>query len=92
MNKQPLIVLLCLGSFASLYADFNEKTAGLKDQPEVQPGLKVTLVAKEPLVRNPCSMAFDAVGNLFVGMGPQYRNPKPDTPRDSMVVANEFGK
>ena len=31
-------------------------------------------------------MAFDERGRLFVGMGPQYRKPKPDTPGDSVVM------
>ncbi len=46
----------------------------------------VTLVAQEPLVRNPCAMAFDARGRLFVGQGPQYRNPKPTTPGDTVEI------
>jgi putative membrane-bound dehydrogenase-like protein len=31
-------------------------------------------------------MAFDRRGRLFVGQGPQYRNPKPDTPGDTVVI------
>ncbi len=31
-------------------------------------------------------MAFDRLGRLCVGMGPQYRNPTPDTPGDSVVL------
>src|SRR4029079_4046870 len=41
---------------------------------------------REPLVRNPSAMAFDARGRLFVGQGPQYRNPKPDTPGDTIEI------
>jgi len=54
--------------------------------PTVPPGFEVSFFAREPLVRQPCSMAFDAKGRLCVGMGPQYRNPKPDTPGDSVVL------
>lgn len=54
--------------------------------PIVSPDLSVTLVAREPLVRNPCAMAFDRRGRLFVGQGPQYRNPTPDTPGDTIVM------
>src|SRR5687768_3238338 len=54
--------------------------------PKVPPELKVELYAREPLVRNPCAMAFDARGRLFVGQGPQYRNPKPDTPGDTIEI------
>src|SRR5688572_28742954 len=35
--------------------------------PTVPPGFIATLVAREPLVRNPCAMAFDSRGRLFVG-------------------------
>src|SRR5688572_7780764 len=54
--------------------------------PTVPAGFKVELVAREPLVRNPCAMAFDGRGRLFVGQGPQYRNPKPDTPGDTIEM------
>jgi putative membrane-bound dehydrogenase-like protein len=54
--------------------------------PTVAPGLTVALFAKEPLVRNPAAMAFDRRGRLFVGQGPQYRNPTPETPGDSVVI------
>src|SRR5688572_23905019 len=54
--------------------------------PVVPPGFKVELFAREPLVRNPCAMAFDSRGRLFVGQGPQYRSPKPDTPGDTVVI------
>jgi hypothetical protein len=54
--------------------------------PTVPAGFKVELVAREPLVRNPCAMVFDARGRLFVGQGPQYRNPKPDTPGDTIEI------
>lgn len=53
--------------------------------PIVPAELKVELFAREPMVRNPAAMAFDARGRLFVGQGPQYRNPKPDTPGDTVV-------
>jgi hypothetical protein len=57
-----------------------------KELPEVPPGFTITLFARDPLVRHPCSMAFDARGRLFVGMGPQFRMPRPDTPGDSVVI------
>lgn len=84
MNK--LWFLLSLGVASTLTAAFDDKTPDLKDLPQVPEGFEVSLFAREPLVRNPCSMAFDARGRMFVGMGPQYRNPKPDTPRDSVVM------
>ncbi|MEY2878084.1 MAG: hypothetical protein RLZZ15_464, partial [Verrucomicrobiota bacterium] len=54
--------------------------------PLAPPGFTVELAAREPLIRNPCAMAFDHRGRLFVGQGPQYRNPKPDTPGDTVVM------
>ncbi|MBL9202492.1 MAG: c-type cytochrome [Opitutaceae bacterium] len=54
--------------------------------PPAPPGFVVDLAAREPLIRNPCTMAFDTRGRLFVGQGPQYRNPKPDTPGDTVEL------
>jgi putative heme-binding domain-containing protein len=54
--------------------------------PTVVPGLTVKLFAQESLVRNPAAMAFDRRGRLFVGQGPQYRNPTQETPGDSVVI------
>lgn len=60
--------------------------------PIVPPDVEVTLFAKEPLVRNPCAIAFDARGRLCVGMGPQYRHPTPETPGDSVwLLIDETG-
>ena len=39
---------------------------------EVAPGLKVELVAGEPLVASPCAMAFDRKGRLFVAENRGY--------------------
>lgn len=83
-------------TFATLFAVILSSAAQLDAQidtpgnrellPKVPAGFEVTLYAREPLVRQPCSMAFDARGRLFVGMGPQYRNPQPDTPGDSVLL------
>lgn len=56
------------------------------DLPNVPDGFQVTVFASEPLVRNPCAMAFDWKGRLFVSQGPQYRSPKPDTPGDRISI------
>ncbi|MDB4438147.1 hypothetical protein N9195_01010 [bacterium] len=62
------------------------------DFPVVPDDLEVSLFAREPLVRNPCAMTFDVKGRLCVGMGPQYRKPKPDTPGDSVwILIDEDG-
>lgn len=57
--------------------------------PAVAEGWAVSFFAREPMVRNPCSMAFDERGRLFVSQGPQYRNPAPDTPPDSVVILDD---
>lgn len=60
--------------------------ADLNAVPIVPEGFEVTLVAKEPLVRNPCAIAFDGQGRMFIGQGPQYRKMKPDSPKDSVYL------
>ncbi|HAY81212.1 MAG TPA: hypothetical protein DCY79_15515 [Planctomycetaceae bacterium] len=54
--------------------------------PEVPAGFRVQVYAAEPLVRNPCAMAFDHRGRLFVSQGPQYRKPTPETPGDRITL------
>jgi putative membrane-bound dehydrogenase-like protein len=62
------------------------------DFPIVADDFQVTLFARDPLVRNPCAITFDASGRLCVGMGPQYRAPAPDTPGDSVwILIDEDG-
>ncbi len=56
------------------------------DFPVVAEGMEAALFARDPMVRNPCALAFDGRGRLCVGMGPQYRNPRPDTPGDSVFI------
>lgn len=69
-----------------LFGALTMRGADTASLPSVPAGFKVGLFAQEPLVRNPCAMAFDARGRLFVGQGPQYRNPKPDTPGDTIEI------
>lgn len=72
-----------------LHADMVDTGADLKALPKVPKGFDIRLFAQEPLVRQTCSMAFDAKGRLFLGMGPQYRNPTPETPGDSVVIVTD---
>ena len=74
--KVIFLLLAFIVSLASAADDF----------PLVPDDVEVVLFAKEPLVRNPCGIAFDKKGRLCVGMGPQYRKPKPDTPGDSVWI------
>ncbi|MEZ6039971.1 MAG: hypothetical protein R3C20_05660 [Planctomycetaceae bacterium] len=50
--------------------------------PIVPDGFVVDVVAREPMVSNPCVMAFDRLGRIFVAQGPQWRGPAPETPGD----------
>ena len=86
MKKLKLITsLLGLAATMSVSSGQDDRGADVELLPKVPEGFEVSFFAREPLVRQPCSMAFDAKGRLCVGMGPQYRSPKPDTPGDSVV-------
>ena len=81
------LTLALLGAVAFYFAhpsDSSQMDAAAL--PQVPAGFAVKLFAQEPLVGNPAAMAFDRKGRLFVGMGPQYRNPKPETPGDRVVI------
>ena len=77
------VFMLAASAFAT---DFTDKSADPNALPQVPAEFEVQLFASEPLVRQPCSMAFDEQGRLFIGMGPQYRSPTPETPGDSVVM------
>ena len=87
-GRNLLVLWLSLLS-GTLPAQFVDKEIDGEALPAVPAGFQVTLFAREPLVRQPCSMAFDRRGRLFVGMGPQYRNPTPETPGDSVVIVTD---
>ena len=78
-----------LSSASLAWGQFEDKSSDLQALPKVPPEFEVSLFASEPLVRQPCSMAFDERGRMFVGMGPQYRNPGPETPGDSVVIVQD---
>lgn len=86
MFKYLMMLLLILGCSGPVYGQFNDTGFDLQQLPQVPAGFRVELFASEPLVRQPCSMAFDSRGRLLIGMGPQYRNPTPETPGDSVVL------
>lgn len=56
------------------------------DMPIVSDGFAVDVVAKEPMVSNPCVMAFDRLGRLCVAQGQQWRAPTPETPGDRIDI------
>jgi putative membrane-bound dehydrogenase-like protein len=88
-------LLLCLSAHAQTTPaeprtawNFDD-AANLDALPTVPEGFEVNMFAREPLLRNPCSIAFDARGRMFVSMGPQYRNPTPQTPPDSVLLVRD---
>lgn len=68
---------VCGALYASVMPVFGDD-----DLPMAPEGFAVDVVAREPMVSNPCVMAFDRQGRLLVGQGPQWRGPTPDTPGD----------
>lgn len=56
------------------------------DLPIVPDGFTVDVVAKEPMVSNPCVMAFDRYGRICVAQGQQWRAPTPETPGDHIDI------
>lgn len=81
-------ILAILALLASVLPILAAPAAAPADEffPNVPPDFEISLFAQEPLVRNPCALAFDAKGRLCVSSGPQYRNPRPDTPGDSVFI------
>jgi putative membrane-bound dehydrogenase-like protein len=58
----------------------------LHSMPQVADGFAINIFAKEPEVINPSSLVFDKQGRLYVGAGPQYRTPTPDSPKDYIKI------
>ena len=78
-------------SAALIYFTCNKSKAD-NSFPIVPDDFNVSLFAQDPLVRNPCAITFDKKGRLCVGMGPQYRKPKPETKGDSVwIILDEDG-
>lgn len=63
--------------------------------PDLAEGFEASILAHEPAFFHISALAFGKQGRLYVGGGPQYRDPKPDTPKDSVWVVidkNQDGK
>lgn len=87
--RLAFLVAFLFSTTSTAFGQFNDKSVDMAALPKVPDEFTVTLFASEPMVRQPCSMAFDERGRLFVGMGPQYRNPTPETPGDSVVIVQD---
>ena len=54
--------------------------------PDVEEGFEIGFFVKEPHIINPSALCFDKYGRLYVGAGPQYRHPQPDSPTDYIKI------
>ncbi len=72
-----LVSFFCAGALAEEDSD---------RLPIIPEGFAVDVVATEPHVRNPCVLAFDRLGRIFIGQGPQWRSPSPDSPGDHVDI------
>ena len=83
MKITPISLLLAsVVALCSVLTGVVNLLAEEQNLPQVPEGFLVDVVAKEPFVRNPCVMTFDRRGRLYVGQGPQWRSPTPETPGD----------
>ena len=73
--------LLALLLLQDMHADVDKDAL-----PKVEDGFKINFFVKEPHIINPSSLCFDKKGRLYVGAGPQYRNPKEDSPTDYIKI------
>lgn len=90
MRSSTLVFLFsCFIVTSGFGAGFDVPDADLEALPTAPPEFAVELFAKEPLVSNPCALAFDSRGRLFVGMGPQWRAPSPDSMKDSVFIIED---
>ncbi|MBI3876567.1 MAG: dehydrogenase, partial [Verrucomicrobia bacterium] len=76
MNRFTFILLTAFSTFTRA-ADKQPVTSPLTPEQslkhfQVEPGLRVELVAAEPLVASPCAIAFDERGRLFVAENRGY--------------------
>ncbi|SVA50594.1 uncharacterized protein METZ01_LOCUS103448, partial [marine metagenome] len=78
---------LCLAIFATVtFGQVDSSNVDVEALPDTAEGFGINIVAREPHFINPAALAFDKHGRLFVGAGPQYRKPSPDTPGDYIKI------
>ena len=73
----------------SLFAQSDSSDIDVDALPETAEGFAINIVAREPHFINPAALAFDKLGNLYVGAGPQYRKPSEDTPGDYIKILHD---
>jgi len=86
LRLTALFLILCsIAAQQSVFAAWGANY-DLDALPTVPPGFKVMFVAKEPDLLHTVCMCFDDKGRIFAGGGPQFRWPKPDTPKDYIKI------
>ena len=86
MKKTWLTILLLAGVISQVIPDTTNLDTDKARFPTLPDGFEISLLASEPLIRNPTCIAFDRRGRAFVAQGPQFRKPKKDTPGDSIKI------
>ncbi|MDX2019537.1 MAG: c-type cytochrome [Deltaproteobacteria bacterium] len=67
----------------------DEQSHNLDLLPPVPAPFAIAFYAREPMLMHPAALTFDAAGRLFVGGGPQFRKPTPQTPPDNVVLLKD---
>jgi putative membrane-bound dehydrogenase-like protein len=81
-----LVFFSTCACLTQLSAQVDSSNVDINALPDTADGFGVNIVAREPHFINPAALAFDRKGRLFVGAGPQYRKPSPDTPGDYIKI------
>ena len=84
---RPLLITILAASPLAAQVDSSNVDVGAL--PGTAEGFGINIVAKEPHFINPAALAFDKLGRLYVGAGPQYRKPSPETPGDYIKILHD---
>ena len=89
MKNLPKALLASLALAPVLFAQSDSSNVDVDALPDTAEGFAVNIVAREPHFINPAALAFDKMGRLYVGAGPQYRKPSEDTPGDYIKILHD---
>ena len=83
------LLLSALLFSSSLLGQSDSSNIDVDALPSTAEGFGINIVAREPHFINPAALAFDKMGRLYVGAGPQYRKPAEDTPGDYIKILHD---
>ena len=83
-----VLLSVCLIS-TGLFGQSDSSNIDVDALPSTAEGFGINIVAREPHFINPAALAFDKMGRLYVGAGPQYRKPAEDTPGDYIKILHD---